>query len=101
MLKLNDHAELKLIQLLNAIDKIPLHQEYLPEWDGSHFSDDINDYPNPAEVRNSPQIILSKKHHPVSVVPSVILDEISSIIAGAPGEPGLEDYVSGDWREDG
>lgn len=100
MIKLEGRGEMLFIQLLNLIDKIPLHQQYYPEWDGKHFSKSIEDYPNPMDVYDSPLQILSKKHHPTSVVPSVILDEISKIIAGDGDLPGLEDYVSGDWRSE-
>lgn len=101
ILKLNDNAEILLIRLLIAIDKASLHSISTREWDGVEFeSRNLSDYPSPAEVSNSPEILLNRCFEGTTcVIPTAILDEIWSCLAGDANTPGLEDYISGDWRE--
>jgi hypothetical protein len=101
MLKLNDHAEILLIRLLNAIDKMALHGVAIEDWDGKPFESlDLSDYPNPADVPNSPDIMFSQTlGGTTTIVPTAILSEIYSALAGSDA-PALEDYISGDWRDE-
>lgn len=100
-MKLSKDAELLLMRLLNAIDKLPLHTVPLQDWNGIPFDSDVyEDYPNPLDLENSPGIILGKSiGGTTSVVPTAILSEIFRILAGDGENPGLEDFISGDWRE--
>ena len=96
---MSHQKELLIMQLVNLVDKLALYSRPIDQWDGTNFSENIENYPVPAEVPSSPSIILSKGFHPVSVVPSVLLNKIFSVMAGVGANPGLEDYLTGDWVE--
>jgi hypothetical protein len=102
MIKLSDNAELLLNRLLNAIDKLALHSVPIEDWDGERFESlDLADYPSPADVPESPSIMLGRSvGGATTIAPTAILSEIWSVLAGDGNSPGLEDYISGDWRDE-
>ena len=96
MIELTDNAELTLIRLLNALDKLCFHATPLADWDGKPFeSRDFADYSAAMDVEDSPSIISDKTFGgTTTVVPTALLEELWETLAGGNNQPGLEDYIT-------
>ena len=86
--------DILIARLANAVDKIFVHMQS-PDFKGD-FADLYDDYPQAHEIEDSPQTILNRQESSAYLVPAAIINEISSIMAG---DAGLEDYLTGDWKD--
>ena len=90
--------DILIARLANAVDKIFVHMQN-PDFKGD-FSDCYEDYPQAHEIEDSPQTILDRPKTSAYLVPAAIVNEISSIMAGDGVNAGLEDYLTGDYKDD-
>ena len=90
--------DILIARLANAVDKMFVHMQS-PDFKGN-FDTQYEDYPQAHEIEDSPQTILQRSKTLAYLVPAAIIDEIASIMAGDGENTGLEDYLTGELRDE-